>query len=49
MIINNQIHQETNAANSCAASEGCHYEYIHWQAMRLGVSWRSPDVDEGEG
>ena len=27
-IINNQIHQETNAANSCAASEGCQYEYL---------------------
>ena len=35
-IINNQIHQETNAANSCAASEGCQYEYsvaLHSNAL----------------
>ena len=44
IIINNQIHQETNAANSCAASEGCHYEY---SVPSDTFSWRSPDVDEG--
>ena len=46
MIINNQIHQETNAANSCAASEGCRYEY---SVLSDTFSWLSPDVDEGEG